>query len=194
MKVLLSAFQCRPGHGSEPGNGWHWATSLAESGHEVTVLTSTWDRDAILEADQKNVDFRFIEVPPSPVLDRLWPRLGVYRSYRRWQESALRYSENFARQYDVAHHVTWASLHLGSRLWRLPIPFVYGPIQSAGSPSAIMNLTFVAPSRRVAAAVGVFATSVTAEFRVVSRLRAFSGSSHRPNAVRSVSTGHCRPK
>jgi glycosyltransferase involved in cell wall biosynthesis len=128
MKVLLSAFQCRPGHGSEPGNGWHWATSLAESGHEVTVLTSTWDRDAILEADQKNVDFRFIEVPPSPVLDRLWPRLGVYRSYRRWQESALRYSENFARQYDVAHHVTWASLHLGSRLWRLPIPFVYGPI------------------------------------------------------------------
>jgi glycosyltransferase involved in cell wall biosynthesis len=128
MKVLLSAFQCRPGHGSEPGNGWHWATALAESGHDVTVLTSSWDRDAILAAAPEQVDFRFIEVPPSPVLMRLWPRLGVYRSYRRWQESARRYVENSARQYDVAHHVTWASLHLGSRLWQLPIPFVYGPI------------------------------------------------------------------
>ncbi len=30
--------------------------------------------------------------------------------------------------FDVMHHVSWGSLHLGSKLWRLPVPLVYGPI------------------------------------------------------------------
>ena len=42
-----------------------------------------------------------------------------------------------SQQYDVAHHVTWASLHLGSVLWRLPVPFVYGPI--GGGQTAPVN-------------------------------------------------------
>ena len=65
MRVLLSAFQCIPGQGSEPGNGWHWATSLAEYGHDVTVLTTTYDRDAILAANPQGIDFRFIDRSPS---------------------------------------------------------------------------------------------------------------------------------
>ena len=39
MRVLLSAFACHPGYGSEPGTGWHWVGALADLGHEVTVLT-----------------------------------------------------------------------------------------------------------------------------------------------------------
>jgi glycosyltransferase involved in cell wall biosynthesis len=31
-------------------------------------------------------------------------------------------------RYDVVHHVAWGSLHLGSVLWRLPAPLIYGPI------------------------------------------------------------------
>jgi len=127
MRVLLSAFQCSPGRGSEPGNGWHWATSLAEYGHDVTVLTTPYDRDAIFAADPKGIDFRFIPFPRS-ALRRVSNRFGVYDVYRRWQESALALAERTPRQWDVAHHVTWASLHLGSRLWKLPVPFVYGPI------------------------------------------------------------------
>jgi glycosyltransferase involved in cell wall biosynthesis len=46
----------------------------------------------------------------------------------RWQDAALRYVEMQPQQYDVVHHVTWGSLRLGSKLWRLPIPLVYGPI------------------------------------------------------------------
>jgi glycosyltransferase involved in cell wall biosynthesis len=127
MRVLLSAFQCGPGRGSEPGNGWHWATSLAEYGHEVTVLTAPWDKDAIAAANPPGIDFRFIDMPAS-ALRRVSSRFGTYDVYRRWQEAALRYAERNPGQWDVAHHVTWASLHLGSRLWELPIPFVYGPI------------------------------------------------------------------
>lgn len=136
MRVLLSAFQCSPGRGSEPGNGWHWATSLAEYGHEVTVLTTPFDRDATVAANPPGIDFRFIEIPRS-ALRRVSTRFGVYDVYRRWQESALRHASRTPRQWDVAHHVTWASLHLGSALWRLPVPFVYGPI--GGGQTAPVN-------------------------------------------------------
>ncbi len=127
MRVLLSAFQCGPGRGSEPGNGWHWAISLAEYGHDVTVLTSPWDKDAIAAVNPPGIDFRFIDIPKSAVR-QVSSRFGIYDIYRRWQESALRHAERNPRQWDVAHHVTWASVHLGSRLWELPVPFVYGPI------------------------------------------------------------------
>lgn len=40
----------------------------------------------------------------------------------------MRQVEATGRRYDVAHHVTWGSLRLGSQLWRLPVPLIYGPI------------------------------------------------------------------
>lgn len=54
--------------------------------------------------------------------------MAAYDAYRRWQDAALRHAEASRERYDVAHHVTWGSLHLGSMLWRLPMPLVYGPI------------------------------------------------------------------
>lgn len=126
MKILLSAFQCCPGQGSEPGNGWHWATTLAEFGHDVTVLTLSSYREAILAADPC-ADFRFIDLPTSP-LPRFSSRWEVYDVYQRWQRAALCEAQAKPQKYDVVHHVTWGSLHLGSKLWRLPAPMVYGPI------------------------------------------------------------------
>ncbi len=127
MKVLLSCFQCWPGQGSELGNGWQWARALADCGHEVTVLTQLEFKKVIDEADTHGVDFRFVEVPPSPV-QRFSPRFATYHYYLRWQDAALRDVEMHHQQYDVTHHVVWGSLHLGTRLWRLPAPLVYGPI------------------------------------------------------------------
>jgi glycosyltransferase involved in cell wall biosynthesis len=90
-------------------------------------VTAPWDRDAILALNPRGIDFQFIDFPGSP-LRRFSRRFGHYDSYRRWQMSALGYAERTPRRWDVAHHVTWASLHLGSVLWRLPVPFIYGPI------------------------------------------------------------------
>ena len=127
MRVLLSSFQCWPNRGSELGNGWHWARALADCGHDVTVLTSSEYRDVIYAEDPKRVAFRFIDVPAS-ALAPLSPRFGTFDSYLRWQDAALRLVEKESRQYDLTHHVAWGSLHLGSMLWRLPAPLVYGPI------------------------------------------------------------------
>jgi glycosyltransferase involved in cell wall biosynthesis len=127
VNVLLSAFTCSPGQGSEPGNAWHWAMTLADFGHDVTVLTSSRYRGAILAAGPQRVEFRFIDDPASP-LRRLSPRFGMYDSYLRWQNVALLQAKMASQRYDVAHHLTWGSLHLGSMLWRLPAPLLYGPI------------------------------------------------------------------
>jgi glycosyltransferase involved in cell wall biosynthesis len=127
VKVLVSAFQCCPGYGSEPATGWHWATTLAEFGHEVTVLTGSSEKDRVLAARPPGVDFRFIDQPPSP-LGRFSQRVRLYDGYRRWQDKAFQHIEQRADDYDVVHHVTWGSLHLGSQLWRLRAPLVYGPI------------------------------------------------------------------
>jgi glycosyltransferase involved in cell wall biosynthesis len=127
MKVLLSAFQCGPGQGSELGNGWNWARALSDCGHDVTVITLSSFEEEIRKADPRGVKFHFVEVPWRPAY-RLSFQLGLYHYYVSWQDAALRHVEMQPGRYDVVHHVAWGSLHLGTRLWRLPAPLVYGPI------------------------------------------------------------------
>ncbi len=38
LRILLSAYACGPGNGSEPGVGWGWALALARRGRAVWVL------------------------------------------------------------------------------------------------------------------------------------------------------------
>jgi glycosyltransferase involved in cell wall biosynthesis len=128
VKILVSAFQCCPGEGSEPRTGWQWVTALADFGHDVTVLASSHYREPLLAQGRKDIDWRFIDIPPSPLPRGLSFRLWAYDGYRRWQDAALKAVQLNPEHFDVTHHVTWASLHLGSKLWRLPAPLVYGPI------------------------------------------------------------------
>jgi glycosyltransferase involved in cell wall biosynthesis len=127
VKVLLSSFQCGPGQGSELGNGWNWARALTDCGHDVSVITQSSFEGAICQADPQGVNFHFVEVPQPPVF-RLAATLAAYHYYVSWQDAALRHIEMQSDQYDVVHHVAWGSLHLGSMLWRLPAPLVFGPI------------------------------------------------------------------
>ena len=46
LKVLISAYACEPGKGSEPEVGWQWALQMARH-HDVTVLTRANNRQAI---------------------------------------------------------------------------------------------------------------------------------------------------
>ena len=94
MKILMSAFSCCPGHGSEPGIGWNWAMEAAKQGHEVKVLTQICDR-AVIEREIRagnvpaKLSFEFvmpawlerfrksgitvIENLTGPLTHRLWP-------------------------------------------------------------------------------------------------------------------------
>jgi glycosyltransferase involved in cell wall biosynthesis len=129
MKILLSSYQCVPNQGSELGNGWHWARALADCGHDVTVLTQ--ESHIIRAAAPPDIKFLHVD-PAESTKRRLQPIFGRpgywYLYYLSWQDAALRYVQMQPEQYDVVHHVSWGSLHLGSPLWRLPAPLVYGPI------------------------------------------------------------------
>jgi glycosyltransferase involved in cell wall biosynthesis len=128
MKLLISAFQCAPGYGSEPGNGWYWPTALASLGHDVTVVTdSAWRSHVATEsANWPQIRFEFVDLPQTPV--RYPAVLQTADRYRRWQVAAYRHMAATGLKFDVIHHTGWGSIHLGSQLWRLPAPLVFGPV------------------------------------------------------------------
>ena len=93
----------------------------------MTVITQSDFEKAIRQADPQGVKFHFVKVHELPGY-RLAPVLVMYHYYENWQDAALRHIQAQSEQYDVVHHVAWGSLHLGSALWRLPAPLVFGPI------------------------------------------------------------------
>lgn len=128
MRILLSAYACRPNAGSEPGVGWNWATHLAARGIDVHVLVAKRNQEAI-EAGLRtavisNLHFTFVAVPYK------WPKQSEASHYFLWQFAALRAARELSRKlrFQLAHHVTYASIHVPSQLWRLGIPVVFGPI------------------------------------------------------------------
>ena len=66
MRVLLSAYSCQPGKGSEPGIGWNWAMQIARF-HEVWVLTRAANRQAVEAAlranGPANLRFAYYDLP-----------------------------------------------------------------------------------------------------------------------------------
>ncbi len=133
LRVLLSAYACQPGLGSEPGVGWNWACALAKAGADVWVLTAP-DGKAAIERDlteELRANLKFVYVEHSK-LWRLLRRLpwGEYWIALAWQERAYKVANALELQvgFDVIHHVSWGSLHVGSRLWRLKCPLIFGPV------------------------------------------------------------------
>lgn len=144
MKILLSAYACRPNYGSEEGYGWNWAKSLAEMNHHVWVLTHPTSQRFIEEETQirsyPNLRFIYLK-PPDNFVDRIIgkTRLNWQYTYFRWQHEALKEVQELDQEFDfdLIHHVTWGSVTAGSRLWGLNKPFVFGPVgggQIAPSP------------------------------------------------------------
>ncbi len=131
MKILLSAFACIPGAGSESGHGWNYPKALAKRGHEIHV---------IVPQDCQNKVTEQLSLQPIPNL------IFHYVGHRNWTlklgrilSSVLRYlfwqwdASNKALQidsvynFDLVHHLSYGSLMGGSFLWRLKKPFIYGP-------------------------------------------------------------------
>lgn len=145
FRVLLSAFGCIAGHGGEPGTGWGWAQALAEAGHDVTVLTHPKGRaenDAWLKvhpAPELRIEYvdSGVWTPAATFISRSgkewWDSKGWQLPYLAWQQAALGRARKIHQHdcFDVVHHVSYCTLVTGSPLWRLGIPFVFGPVGGA---------------------------------------------------------------
>lgn len=126
MRILFECFVCDPTKGTEYFYGWRWPTALAESGHEVEVLTSQRSRDNIERALESlpalNIKFHFIDMD----LKLYGNKLGMYLAYLKWLDKAASFARTLG-PFDVASHITWGNLPLGTRLWKLGYPTVIGP-------------------------------------------------------------------
>jgi len=136
MKILLSAIACHPEHGSEGGVGWRAATALSMA-HEVHVLTSPTARPEIERALAKGkhprLSFTFLGTDLPYHENRLIARLQSWTRYLDWTKQALEMARTLVAQqpFDIAHHVTYSSWRVPSPLWRLDLPFVWGPVGGA---------------------------------------------------------------
>ncbi|MGB8065440.1 MAG: glycosyltransferase [Candidatus Sulfotelmatobacter sp.] len=128
MRILLSAYACRPHAGSEPGVGWNWATHLAKRGMEVHVLVAKRNQEPVEAGLQgnslPNLHFTFVAVP----FGQAKKNEAVH--YALWQIAALKAARELTKKFrfEITHHVTYASIHVPSQLWRLGIPLIFGPV------------------------------------------------------------------
>ena len=140
MKVLISAYACEPGEGSEPGAGWEWSRAAALE-HEVWVLTRKNNAPAIERALANEPHLRLHPVYIDlPAWARFWKRgqRGVHLYYLLWQVLAWYRAKKLHREirFDVAHHLTFAVDWLPAGIaWVKGLPLVWGPVGGAtGTP------------------------------------------------------------
>jgi glycosyltransferase involved in cell wall biosynthesis len=147
VRVLLSAYACEPNRGSESEVGWQRALHMCAHADEVWVLTRT-NNQTVIEAcplsHTPGLHFIYYDLP-SWVLKlkkHTWFRFAYFIL---WQYGAYRLAKKHHRDkpFDRVYHVTFASMHSGSFMGRLGIPFVIGPI--AGGERAPFSLRHSMP-------------------------------------------------
>lgn len=135
LRVLISAYACEPGKGSEPGVGWKMPSAMAAT-HDVWVITRSNNRPAIEEElasrPVPGLRFRYVDLPSWL---RWWKRgqRGVQTYYYLWQIAAYLSARRLAREvdFDVVQHLTFVKYWIPSFMALLPIPFVWGPVGGA---------------------------------------------------------------
>lgn len=134
MKVLLSAYSCEPGQGSEPGVGWNVVREIAKY-HQVWVLTRPDESKDVIEAELArnpvpNLHFVYFTLPFWYDSRRWGQAGGMQLHYYLWQIQAYFVARKLHREigFDVAHHITFVKYSTPSFLSLLPIPFVWGPV------------------------------------------------------------------
>lgn len=132
LKILVSAYACEPGKGSEPGSGWYGVKKIAPF-NEVWVITRANNREAIEntlpEDPMPNIHWVYYDLP---AWMRFWKKggRGVQLYYFLWQLGLYFVAKKLHARvgFDVVHHITFATYWKPSLLGLLPVPFVWGPV------------------------------------------------------------------
>ena len=129
-KILLVAFSCQPGKGSEPGVGWNWAVQAAKT-QDVWVLTRSKMKKYVEPAipEELKDSLHFLYAPSSKKLRKL----TIYLEYLAWQHTAFRYAKKYCRemQFDYVWSITFGNMFLPTYMYKLGLPFIWGPVGGA---------------------------------------------------------------
>jgi glycosyltransferase involved in cell wall biosynthesis len=148
-RILVSAYAFSPVMGSEPGIGWNVCSRLAAY-HDVTVLARSWN-EALWPQDEPHreeaerfmrdnglipgLTVHFVESPPLSRLLQRRPLVTLrsplfFQGYAAWHRAAYRQAVRLhrARPFDCAHQLTIGTFREPGYLWKLGVPFLWGPI------------------------------------------------------------------
>lgn len=137
--MLISAYACSPYQGSEPGVGWGFVYALAKL-HDLWVIVEEekfrGDIERYLSENgdfANSVRFFFLRKRRNRWLRKLWPP-SYYWFYRRWNDDAFFLAQKLHREvgFDLVHQLTMVGFREPGYLWKLGIPFVWGPIGGMG--------------------------------------------------------------
>ena len=134
LKILINAYACSPGMGSEPGMAWNWVSNLAKH-CELFIITEGEFRknieDVVPTLEQgKNMHFYYNPLPDK-VHKMCWNQgdWRFYWYYGKWQRKTLEIAKEIvkANQIDIVHQLNMIGFREPGLLWKLDKPFVWGP-------------------------------------------------------------------
>jgi glycosyltransferase involved in cell wall biosynthesis len=137
--VLIAAYACNPKRGSEEAVGWNWAQTIARR-HRATVLTAAYHERDIREACDPAANPRFVFVPhrpwhyaPTPAwrgIENSIAKPIMNLAYASWQREAYGVARALVarERFDLVHQLTYVGFRFPGHLYKLGLPFVWGPI------------------------------------------------------------------
>jgi glycosyltransferase involved in cell wall biosynthesis len=138
MRILVSAYACNPYGGSEPGVGWTAVCRIARR-HDVYVITDIHNKEGWEKGREEgiippNVRVRFLRDRSACSDNRFVAHIQSWLNYASFNRQVLQaaLAWHAEENLDLCHQVTIATWRMPSPLWRLPIPFVWGPVGGAG--------------------------------------------------------------
>lgn len=139
LKVLINAYACSPGIGSEPGMAWDWVKNLAKF-CELYIITEGEFRErieAVVPTLEQGGNMHFYYNPVSDEIRKMCWNQGdwrFYKYYRQWQWKTYLMAKDICEteKIDVLHQLNMIGFREPGYLWKLSkengVPFVWGPI------------------------------------------------------------------
>jgi len=134
LNILISAIACDPYGGSEGIYGWYVVLALAKE-HDCFVVTGGDSMPSIRRAQEEglippNLKFRFLGQPKAYHPNRLIARLQSWVRFFIFTQRLLASAKSWHAEqgFELVQHITYTTWRIASPLWKLGIPFIWGPL------------------------------------------------------------------
>ena len=141
LKILINAYACSPGMGSEPGMAWNWVSNLAKF-CELYIITEGEFREkieAVVPTLEQGKNMHFYYNPVTEEIRKMCWNQGdwrFYKYYREWQWKTYLMAKEIcsSEHIDVLHQLNMIGFREPGYLWKLSkengVPFVWGPVDA----------------------------------------------------------------